>query len=130
MPAKHTIDIKSQLLITSWKGDVTESEFIDVLRKYQKNIRSKSEYIGFNEILDLTEVTNIHLSAGGLRRIGVIAAKTDSTDMVTKVALIVSSDLAYGLAVIYCACRSVLTNSNKTMRIFKKEGEAYKWIRK
>ena len=130
MPAKHVIDIKSKLIITTWEGDATDIDFIKGLKEYQKNILSKSEYYGFNEILDLTRVTAIKLTTAGLKMIGSVASTTDSKEISTKLAFIVSSNLAYGLARMYGALRAYSNNSTKTIRAFKKESDAYEWVQK
>ena len=130
MPAKHVIDIKAKLLITTWEGDATDIDFIEGLKEYQKNIQSKSEYYGFNEILDLTRVTGIKLTTDGLKRIGSVASTTDSKEINTKLAFIVSSNLAYGLVRMYEVLRTFSKNSTKTIRVFKKESDAFEWVQK
>jgi len=130
MPAKHVIDIKDKLLITTWEGDATDIDFIEGLKEYQKNIQSKSEYCGFNEVLDLTGITGIKLTIDGLKRIGRVASTTDSKDINTKLAFIVSSKLAYGLVRMYEVLRTFSTKSTKTIRVFKKESDAFEWVQK
>ena len=130
MPAKYVIDIKAKLLITTWEGDVTDIDFIEGLKEYQKNIQSKSEYNGFNEVLDLTGIAGIKLTTDGLRIIGSIASRTDSKEINTKLAFIVSSNLAYGLVRMYEVLRTFSKNSTKTICVFKKESDAFEWVQK
>ncbi|MFW2374141.1 MAG: hypothetical protein ACN4GM_13535 [Gammaproteobacteria bacterium] len=56
MPAKHVIDKKSMLLITTWEGKAIDNEFIDAIKKYQADIQSNSDYHGFNEVVDFRKV--------------------------------------------------------------------------
>ncbi len=130
MPAKHIVDVEARLLITTWEGDATDMDFIEGLKEYQKNIQSKSEYHGFNEIINFTGIASIKLTASGLKRIGSIASTTDSKNISTKLAFIVSSNLAYGLVRMYEAYRSLSRNSTKLVRVFKKESDALEWVQK
>ncbi len=130
MPAKHYIDNKRQLIITSWEGTAHDAEFIKAIKKYQNDIQNKSEYINYNEIVNLSEVTSFKLSTEGIKNIGQIASSTDKSDGNRKLAIIVSSNLAYGLARMYEAYRSFSKKSKKEIRIFKKEKDAVAWIQK
>ncbi len=130
MPAKHVVDVKARLIITAWEGDATDIDFIEGLKEYQKNIQSKSEYHGFNEILNFTGIASIRLTANGLKRIGSIASTTDSKNMNTKLAFIVSSNLAFGFVRMYQAYRSFSRNSTKVVRVFKKESDALEWVQR
>jgi len=130
MPAKHVIDIKARLLITTWEGDATDNDLIEGLEVYQKNIQSKSEYYGFNEILDLTGITDLKITREGLITIGKVASTSDSKEISTKLAVIVSSSLAYGLVRMYEVLRSFSKSSTKSIRVFKKESDAFEWAQK
>ena len=128
MPAKHDINIKDKLIITTWEGDATDNDFIDVLKKYQKNIQTKSEYAGFNEVFDCTGIKKIKLTTSGLRKIASISSNTDNNDCKTKLAFIVSSNLAYGLVRMYDAFRSFEKKSTKEICVFKVKTEAFEWV--
>ena len=128
MPAKHTINTDAKLLITEWEGDAIDIDFIEALKKYQSDIQSQNEYRNFNEIVDLTKVTSFKLTTDGLRNIGSIAANTDSHDAVTKLAIIVPSKFAYGLARMYEVYRSFSNKSTKNIHIFRNETDALHWI--
>ncbi len=130
MPAKHVIDIKAMLLITTWEGEAIDNKFIEAIKKYQADIQSNSGYHGFNEVVDLTKVTKIKLTTKGIKNIGSIASSTDKTGVETKLAIIVSSNLAFGLARMYEALRSFSTNSTKIVKVFKNESDAFEWVKK
>ncbi len=129
MPAKHHIDTKAQLLITTWEGDAIDIDFINAIKKYQKDIQSNSDYHSFNEIVDLTKVTGMKLTTGGIKNIGSIASSTDKGGVNTKLAIIVSSNLAFGLARMYEAYRSFSKESTKIVRVFRKESDAFEWVK-
>ena len=88
-----------------------------------------------NQKLDLLG-DPIHLNNGGgvfgiaASLIGSVASTTDNKEINTKLAVIVSSNLAYGLVKMYEALRAYSNNSTKTIRAFKKESDAYEWVQK
>jgi len=129
MPAKHDIDINKKLIITKWDGIATDNDFINALKEYQKNIQSKSECKGFNEVFDCTGITKIKITTNGLRGIGSIASRSDKNNLKTKLAFIVSSNLAFGLVRMYEALRSFEKKSTKEIRVFKVQKEAFEWVR-
>jgi hypothetical protein len=130
MPANHNIDNEHQLLITTWEGEAHDIEFIDAIRKYQKELQNDPKYITYNEVVDLRKVTNFKLTTEGIKNIGRIASTTDQNEANRKLALIVTSILAYGLARMYQTYRSFSNNANKEIRVFKTEKDAFEWVQK
>ena len=130
MPAKHNIDNSSQLLITTWEGEAVDIDFIEAIKKYQQDIQNNSDYHHFNEIVDLTNITGIKLTTNGIKHISSIASNTDINRVSTKLDLIVSSNLAFGLARMYEAYRSLSKDVNKEIRVFKNATDAFEWINK
>ena len=130
MPAKHAIDTKAMLLITTWEGEAIDNEFIEAIKKYQSDIQCNRDYHGFNEVVDFRKVTKIKLTTKGITNIGSIASSTDNTGVKTKLVFIVSSDLAYGLVRMYEAIRSFSANATKTVKVFKNESDAFEWVQK
>ena len=128
MPAKHNIDDKNKLITTTWSDTATDGELIDALIKYHREIRSNPDYHSYNEILDLREVGTIKLTTEGIQRIGEIAVKTDQVYIKTKLAIVVSSPLAYGLARMYESYRNFAPNPNKEIQVFNEICEAHEWI--
>lgn len=130
MPAHHHINSKDKLIVTTWVGDAVDIEFIEAIKKYQKDIQNQPVCINYNEVVDFSNVTGIKFTTKGIRRIGEIASTTDRHNVNRKLAFIVSSKLAYGLVRMYQVYRSFLKNSNKEIRVFKKESDALEWIQK
>lgn len=66
----------------------------------------------------------------GISNIGNIASSADNAEIKTKLAFIVSSDVAYGLVRMYEVLRSFSSNATKTVKVFRNENEAFDWVRK
>jgi len=129
MSAIHIIDNDNQLIVTTWEGDACDIEFIEAIKKYQTNIQNKPDYINYNEIVDCRKITKLKLTSEGLKTIGTIASTTDSEILNKKLALIVSSNLAFGLARMYQAYRSFSKSANKEIRVFKNDDDAFNWVK-
>jgi len=130
MPANHYIDNKRQLIVTTWEGKARDIDFIDAIKKYQNDIQNHPDYIHFNEILNLSGVTGYKLTTEGIKNISRIASSTDKADENRKLAIIVNSALAYGLARMYITYRSFSKKGKKEINIFKTEKDAFDWIQK
>jgi len=128
MPAKHNINLNNNLIITTWVGEATDNELIDAITRYQREIKTKPDYLAYNEIVDLRKIEGIKLTTEGIKRIGQIAVKTDQAEIRTKLAIIVNSSLAYGLARMYETYRNFAPNTNKEIRVFNKESDAHEWL--
>ena len=129
MPAQHDIDNEARLIITTWTGDAVDSEFIAAINRYQHELQNKPEYLDFNEVVNFCSVGRINLTVKGIRQVGKIASSTDRPGSNRKLAIIVNSNLAYGLTRMYMAYRSFETNSTKKVRVFKDENEALQWAK-
>jgi len=129
MPANHHIDNDNQLILTTWEGEASDTEFIEAIKKYQDNIQNDPDYINYNEIVDCRKITKLKLTSKGIKTIGTIASSTDTEDINKKLALIVSSNLAFGLARMYQAYRSFSKSANKEIRVFKNKDDAINWAK-
>jgi len=127
MPAKHFIDDEANLITTTWEGGATDIEFLEALEEYQKNIQCNPDYINYNEIFDLSKADNIRLTINGMINIGRTASSTDHLFSHKKLALIVSSNIAFSLARMYEVYRNMGISSCKKIRVFKNEREAIEW---
>jgi hypothetical protein len=128
MPALHKIDNEVKLITTIWSGEATANDLIDALTKYQQDVRSQADYFCFNEIVDFSKTSDFKLSTAGLRKLVQIAADSDVQGVKTKLAIIVSSPVAYGLARMYEAYRTLVPSLYKEVRVFKNYSNALEWI--
>ena len=128
MSANHYIDKERQLIITTWEGKASDVDFIEAINKYQNEIQNHPDYIHFNEIVNLTKVTGYKLTTEGIKTIGQIASSTDKSDLNRKLAIIVNTSLAYGLARMYVTYRGFTKKGKKEINIFKVEKDAFEWV--
>lgn len=129
MPAEHRIDDHARLIVTTWTGVATDKELIDALFKYQDEIRNKSPYRSYDEILDLSQTPKFELSSEAIRSLASIAAMTDVPGIRTRLAIIVKATVAYGLGRMYETYRSMLPKTSKEVRVFRDQDKAAEWIK-
>jgi len=128
MPAHHVIDKKNKLIVTTWEGDVVDIDLIEALKIYQQEIQGHPDYLGYNELVDFSNVGRIKVTTEGIKNIGRTASTTDQNGIDRKLAFVVSSDLAFGLARMYEVYRSFSRKTNKEVRTFKNRSDACKWV--
>ena len=128
MPASYYIDNHTRIIFTVWEGEAVDIDLIDALKKYQTEIKNSPEYDDYDELVNLSQMTGTKLSLNGLKKIGQIASRTDQDTIKTKLALVVSTDIAFSLARMYEAYRTFAHKSNKEIRVFKKENDALEWL--
>ena len=103
---------------------------IEAIEKYQREVQSRPDYMNYNEVVDLSKGTNIKLTTTDLKNIGKVASRTDEAENKKKLAFIVSSNKAFFFARMYTMFRSFFKNSNKDIRVFNNESEAFEWLQK
>lgn len=128
MPAEHKIDANKRLIITTWTGEVTDGDLIKALSAYQETIRSRPEYVTFDEIVDFRKGSHFHLSISGMQRLVEIGSSTDVQDTKTKLAVVVTTPIAYTLVRMYQAYRHVIPGGSKILRIFRTYDDARNWV--
>ena len=127
MPAKHYIDEENKTIFTEWYGEPSDSDLVDSLNIYLRNIKSKPELDDFNELVDFRDTRGLKLSIDALIELGKIASKFDKPGN-NKLAIVVSSSLVYGFARMYGIYRRNNPNSSKEVRVFKIMKEALEWL--
>ena len=128
MTVQHEIDKNSSLITTILSGEATDSKLIEALSKYQQTIKNQPDYDSFNEIVDCSKVSTFKLSTDGIKELVEIAAQTDIKGIKTKLAIIVTRPVAYGVARLYTIYRSLQPHVVKEVRIFMKYDDALKWV--
>jgi hypothetical protein len=129
MPANHYVDNDARLIITTWNGDAIDNDLIEALKKYQVEIQNTPDYLDYNEIVNLSNITRVRVSPKGLKNIGEVASSTDENRGKTRLAFVVASDLVFNLARLYATYRNFGKSNIKKIRVFKSEGDARAWLK-
>ena len=128
MPAVHTIDHDRKLIMTTWEGEPSTGDLANAFKEYQEKIKAESECIHYDELVDFSSIEGIKLNSSGLRMLADIAAKSDKTGVVTKLAIVVKPGLTFGLARMYEIYRNLNPRKSKEIKIFQETSSASKWL--
>lgn len=129
MPAYHHIDNINKLIITEWKGGADIEKFISAYQKYQRKVRNAPEVVGYDEVVDFTNIKNLKYSFSDLKTLAKLISSFDESEG-TKAAYIINSKSLFILLKSYIVLRRFLPYSKKQVKIFYDYVDALKWIHK
>ena len=116
MPIAYWIDHGRRLVMATGHGTVTHE---DVLR-YQQDVRSRPELVGYDELMDMSHVEHIALASP--ERVWELAWHSAGMDVRTstsRLAIVAPTDVAFGLGRMYEASRSLDDRSTKQVGVFR-----------
>jgi hypothetical protein len=125
MPIEYEIDHTRRVVIARGHGVLEEGDFFG----YQKDVWSRSEVQGYDELVDMRGVDDVVLpTADGMRALASLSAETDAPRGSAKLAIIAPQDFAYGLGRMYEAYRSFQPSSTKEVMVFRTAPEAIAFL--
>lgn len=126
MSIEHRIDHAKRLVRTRAYGKLTDDEIL----AYQRELRSRDDIAGYNELFDLTDVEEFDtLSAGKLREIAASAADLDSPEQPAKCAIVAPHSLHFGISRMYEVFRQLHPGTTKVTRSFAARQNALRWLK-
>jgi len=129
MSAIHSVDYDAKLITTTWEGEATDATLYDAFKKYHSFLLNEPVLLEFNEVLNFSDVDLQNLTTQGLIQLTQIAFNIDhDRTQVTRIAIVVNSILAFGMARMYEIYRSFSPKNKKKLRVFRELGEALTWI--
>ena len=97
--------------------------------KYQCEVWSNPDVDGYNELMDMTEVTRIDLpSHDDIQQLAELAADMDNPFTPTKFAIVAPGNEAFGLARMFQTYRSLAVGGTKTVGVFRTRAEAFDFL--
>ena len=125
MPITYQIDHDQRLVTATPHGVLTDGDIFG----YQQKVWSQPEVRGYDELIDMTGVTEIEFIS--TRRVAFLAdlsASMDPPALSSKLAIIATSDLHFGLGRMYETYRETSKQSTKSVRVFRNRIEALQWL--
>lgn len=119
MPSYFKIDRERRLVMSTFSGVFT---LADGLSHQEKLLRDPDFASSFSQLLDCTHVTKIELEPEDVRTLAQKAIFSSNS----RRAILVSSDLAFGLARMFVMFRESL--GEKGVRVFHDLEEALYWV--
>ncbi len=125
MAIEHRIDIEQRLVVAKVHGTLTGPEVFT----YQREVWSRSEVAGFDELIDMSDVEHIDLpSIDRVRQLARYSAQMDPAGPASKLAIVAPKDVAYGLGRMYETYRGLDQKSTKRISVFRSMADALAWL--
>jgi hypothetical protein len=125
VPLTYRIDPERRLVVTQGRGILKDQEVFG----YQQEVWSRSDVAGFDELVDMTAVTQILLpSLDRVRDLAELAAEMGRGAPRSKMAIVAPDDLAFGLGRMFEAFRESAAPGIKPVGVFRTVPEALEWL--
>src|SRR5262249_30118487 len=126
MPIVFRVNHDARVVVASAYGVLTDTEVF----RYQREVWSRTDVAGFDELMDMTRVTRVELpSADRVRELAKLAAEMDSTTSRSRFAIVASADFAFGIGRMFQAHRHLEENGTKEVGVFRTMQEALAFLR-
>ena len=114
-----------RLVVARGVGTLTDPDVFN----YQRDVWSRPDVQGFDELMDMTAVEEVELpSLGRARQLASLSAGMDPGAKPSKFAIVAVSEVHYGLARMYSTWRASDPRSTKTVQVFRSKNEALAWL--
>lgn len=122
-PLAHRIHPDLGVVVTVWTGAATDAE---MQRSHRALYGAEAWRPGLNELVDLRGADLTSITLEGMRRLADIVARAmNGSETSFQTALLVSADLAFGMARLYQGHQD---DDVGTVQVFRDEGEALDWL--
>lgn len=125
MPIGVRIDSVLRIVFATPQGTFTPEDLLG----YQREVWSRPEVKGFNELVDMRAVERVEYgSPWKVREMAAAAVEMDEPALPTNLAIVAESDHLFGLARMYQTFREVNPKSVKVVQSFRSLDEALTWL--
>lgn len=125
MPIEYTIDHTRRLVRAAGRGTLTGDDIFN----YQKEVWSRPEVTGYDELMDMTDIEKIDLrSVHHIKQLAELSASMDTTSSQSKFAIVAPGDYAFGLGRMYESYRRLEGRSTKQVGVFRSLAEAMAFL--
>jgi hypothetical protein len=127
MPFVYRVDHESHLVLAVGSGIITDADIFG----YQHEVWSRSDVAGYDELVDMSLVTDILVPSGDrVRDLATLSATMDDKSTASKFAIVAQTDVAFGLGRMYQAYRALDRRSTKEVGVFRTMREAMAFLRR
>ncbi len=125
MPLTYRIDPERRLIVTRCSGILKDQEVFG----YQHEVWAREDVQGFDEIVDMTDITQIMLpSIERVRDLAELGARMSIGKPSSRLAIVAPGDLSFGLGRMFDSCRQSVAPGLKQVGVFRTKAEALAWL--
>jgi len=121
LPISYRIVHEKKIVVARGYGVFTPADVSD----YQHEVWSAPDVAGYDELVDMTHVSEVSLpSAQKIRELASIAARMDEPSAPSRFAIVAPGDLAFGLGRMFQVYREADARSSKKVGVFRSLDQA------
>lgn len=125
MPIDYRIDHALRVVVAKGRGRLTDQDVFG----YQRDVWSRSDVAGYNELVDMTGVDSIEIpSSSRLKELATLAASMDLPSGSSRFAIVATDEIAGELARFFGIYRQLDKRSTKDVSTFKSTAAAFGWL--
>jgi hypothetical protein len=126
MPIDFAIDHERRLVTAKARGTLTHEDILG----YQKDVWSRPEVNGYDELVDMSQVAQIALqSIERVRELAKLSAGMDISSSASRFAIVATTEEAFGLGRMYQTYRGLDDRSTKEVGVFRSLEEALAFLK-
>ena len=125
MPIEYWIDMERRLVVARGYGTFTPEDIFG----YQRDVWSRPEVAGFDELVDMSGVEQIALpSPHRIQELAQLSAGMDPPASASRFAIVAPAELAFGLGRMYETYRALEDRSTKQVGVFRTMEQALEFL--
>ena len=125
MPISYHAEPAQHRIVAEASGAIGQQD----LFAYQKDVGTRPEWAGFNELFDVSRVDSLlDIRIDNLKAVADLAASMDKPDLPSKFAIVAPQDLYFGLGRMYESLRESAPHSSRRIAAFRSRAEAERWL--
>jgi len=127
MPLVYRVDHDARIVLTVGSGIITDTDVFG----YQTDVWSRPEVAGYDELVDMSLVTDIVVPSGDrVRDLATLSATMDDKSTTSRCAIVAQTDIAFGLGRMYQTYRALDRRSTKDVGVFRTMREPQMFLRR
>lgn len=127
MPISYTVDHEHRLVRVKGAGIFTDDDVFG----YQREIMSRTDVLGYDELVDMTNVIRIELpSFERVKDLAKLSAEMDARHPPGRFAIIAPGDVPFMLGRLFKGIRAMIPGATREIGVFRTPEEAETWLRR
>lgn len=127
MPISYTVDHAHRLVRVKGAGVFTDDDVFG----YQREIMARQDVLGYDELVDMTNVLRIELpSFERVKDLAKLSAEMDPKHPPGRFAIVAPGDVPFMLGRLYKGIRAMIPGATREIGVFRTHDEAEEWLRR
>jgi hypothetical protein len=127
MPITYAVDHERRLVRVRGEGVFSDDDVFG----YQREIMARKDVLGYDELVDMTDVVHIDLpSFQRVKDLASLSTEMDPRHPPGRFAIIAPGDVAYMLGRLYKGVRALVPGATRELGVFRTPEQAEAWLRR